>query len=143
MQLPSLIEDGYTLQATIRGNPSRYAPLEVAYRPALFRERISFLKLASLSAEQQEEAIVSLVARHVVHWSILHPVNVETVRKMWPEQLSQLLDLILGQTETQQEQAEKNSPPGCGSSSPTPRSPFDPVVIVPSTCMTQPAANSL
>lgn len=122
------IDDGYTLTQVL---PARgpVPALKVDYRPALPARYNRWLKAKQTAKDSDADlaADISLLCDQLANWDAGKPLNEVWLRKLWPQTLVALVDLVTGHVvpdgsgKVPLEQAEKNSPAVSSSPADTPR----------------------
>jgi hypothetical protein len=120
----AVIEDGYNAETVISRVPGLHPRVWLKFRPALHEERMELrdsTARAGLGAAMGK-LFAEFIGEHVVSWDIklstkkeVDPKAVETVRKLQPELLDKILDIVCGRRPLEEATDAKNSSAGSGS----------------------------
>jgi hypothetical protein len=102
--MPLLIEDGYTIEATIPGRKGLYGPVTFKYRPALPETVYNYLNQRSRanSGKDAIKAVVELLGKHLVSWDLTGPndqpvvIDAHTLSKVHHSALEGMIDHVTG-----------------------------------------------
>src|SRR5688572_2002083 len=115
----ALIDDGFSITTTIPRAPGLHPAVKLNYRPALHDERQQWLldNERAIDGTARTNATVAIITKHVQSWDITagpakrpaSPSDPATVKRLQPNLLDKILNLVLGYTPAQEAADEKNS----------------------------------
>lgn len=103
------VNDGFTLRHTVAAR-GPVPELQIKYRPALPIEVYQWRedREAARKPAKRLQIDLAFLAKHLVWWDIKEPLTVETLENIWPQIISELLDLVAGYQVGEQIESEKN-----------------------------------
>lgn len=108
MSLSCFVEDGQSRDGYLPESPRIHGALRFRYRPALAEERFQFLKAKDYSGEDEVKRIAKLINSHLESWDAPLEKNEANIRKLHPNLLTRLLDVVMGYTAPEEANDAKN-----------------------------------